>query len=116
MTLTSRSAGSLMVECSRTKAEARSTPGAAATASVVSAGTTVDAVNGPDVPSATIHESAPMTSTMRRISLWSVALNPAIKRVIANVSAVAAIAIVKRRRRNCRSLRLMSHMAPVTIR
>lgn len=43
-----------------------------------------------------------MMSTMRRISLWRVALKPAIKRVIAKVSAVAAIAIVKRRRRNCK--------------
>src|SRR4051812_15248352 len=71
----------------------------------------VTVVNGPDAPRATSHRSAPMMSTMRRVSLVSPASAPAIKRDIANTSAVATTAMRNRLRRHWRSRRLTNHMA-----
>lgn len=72
-------------------------------------------VNGPDAPLATSHRSAWTLATVRRTSLWKLAFTPANNSVIANTGAVAATAIVNRRRRHCRSRRLSRHIAKVLL-
>src|SRR5437588_9067778 len=99
------------VEWKMTRGSARRTPGRIATCSAASAGMAVTVVNGPDVPRATSQRSAPMTSTMRLVSLVSPASAPAINSDIAKTNAVATTAMRKRRRRHWRSRRLTSHMA-----
>src|SRR4051812_41337213 len=99
------------VEWKITSGSASRTPGRAATWAAASAGMAVTVVNGPDVPRATNHRSAPTTSTMRRVSVVNPASAPAISNDMANTSAVAATAMRKRLRRHWRSRRLTNHMA-----
>ena len=108
-TLTSRTDLSRMMERNRTTGSARATPGAAATSFARAAGITDAVVNGPELPAATTHASAPNARTMRWFSLVRLALAPESKSVIAKTSAVAATAIVNRRRRHCRSRTLTRH-------
>ena len=94
-----------------TTGSARTTPGAVATPAATASGISRDAVNGPDAPASTSHDSAPNAVTMRRSCWCRLALTPVSNSVIANTSDVAAMAIRKRRRRHCRSRNAMSHMA-----
>ena len=108
-TLTSRTDFPRMVERNRTTGSARTTPGAAATSSARPAGITDAVVNGPELPAATTQASVPNRRTMRWFSLVRLELAPESRSVMAKTSAVAATAIVNRRRRHWRSRTLTRH-------
>jgi hypothetical protein len=87
------------------------TPSASRTRATSSSDRNLLAVNGPDAPSATTHESAAYDATMRSVSSSRPLLSPDISTVIENTTDVAITAMRKRRRRYCRSRTPTSHMS-----
>ena len=79
---------------------ALSTPGSAATAGVVEAGSVTFELNGPGIPAGTIQASASTESTVVLISWLSPALIPVSKRVSPKTTAAPTTAMPNCRRRN----------------
>ena len=88
------------------------TPGMRATRVVTDDGNATLVVNGPGTPLGTTPTSASNDATVRLISLLNPEFMPASRSVIPNTRPVATTAITNRRRRHCRSRRLISSMAP----